>query len=167
MKEEKNIDRLLRKGLKLEHPKDDFSDSIMSKIEAMDVMEEKALKSLLKRNVLESPSLNFTSRVMTQMENASQAIVDKPVIGKRAWLFISVSITSIFIFALFSGSSEHQGYSWIDGALQSVTSLMDNSITFEVPSLMTSPIFALSVFALSSLFFLDYFLRNTRYSLKI
>jgi len=166
MKEDKKIDRILRESLKMERPADDFTSSIMNKIETFDAKEEMALRSLLKKSVLESPSLNFTSRVMTRVERASIGMVSSPIISKKAWIFIGMLISFIFVLAAVTGKENDKTNQVIDGAVQKVDTLLTNSMTFDMPAILTSPLLGLSLFALSSLFLLDYFIRNSRLSLK-
>ena len=59
MKEDKKLDKLIRESLKMEQPSVDFTNKIMNQIEVADAKQEKALGSLLKKNALESPSLNL------------------------------------------------------------------------------------------------------------
>lgn len=167
MKEDKEIDKLIRESFKVEQPPVDFTDKIMGKIQAFDAKEEKALKSLLKNNTMESPSLNFTARVMAQVEKASVEIVNKPIISKKAWTFIGLFISSIFVYALFTGEKNEVASTAINGTMEKVDQLLANSFTFDMPALLTSPLFGLSIFALSSLLFLDYYLKNKKVSVNI
>ena len=72
----------------------------MNQIEAFETNEEKALGSLLKKNAMESPSLNFTARVMAEVEKASVKVVNVPIISKKIWTFISV-LSHQYLFMLF------------------------------------------------------------------
>ncbi|MCA0930854.1 hypothetical protein LCM02_00230 [Lutimonas saemankumensis] len=167
MKEENKIDKLIRESLKAEKPSLDFTDKIMNHIEAKNSKEELALGSLLKRTSMESPSLNFTDRVMAQIEKASSLVVEKPLISKKIWILISVIVGSIFTYVLLTGEKNAAASEAIDGAVQKVGGAFSNSLSFELPALLTSPIFGLSIFALSSLLFFDYFMRNRKVSVKI
>ena len=106
MKEDKKIDKLIRESLKMEQPSIDFTNKIMNQIEAVDAKQEKALGSLLKKNTLESPSLNFTARVMAEVEKASIKVADTPIISKKAWVFISIFVGSIFVVTLLTGEKD-------------------------------------------------------------
>lgn len=163
MKDDGKIDKLIRESLKIEQPSKDFTNNMMEQIADLESKEEKALASLIKRNVLESPSLNFTDRVMAEIEKSSVAVVNKPIIGKKAWVFIGVCITAIILFVLSTPSKETPMSLYMDKALTN----FDGLFTFDLPGILSSPLFAVSVFALSSLLFLDYFLRNRSLSLKI
>jgi len=167
MKEDKKIDKLIRESLKMEQPSVDFTNKIMGQIELADVKKEKALGSLLKNNTLESPSLNFTARVMAEVEKASVKVVNAPIIGKKAWAFITMFVTSIFLYVLFTGEKNTAASQVIDGTMEKVDNLLSNSMTFDLPAILVSPLFGLSIFALSSLLFLDYFMKNRKISINI
>jgi len=167
MKEDEKIDKLIRESLKMEQPSVDFTNKIMDQIQLVDSKEEKALGSLLKKNTLESPSLNFTSRVMAEVEKASVKVVDAPIIGKKAWTFIGAFIVSIFVYVLMTGERNTATSQAIEGAMEKVNNVLSNSMTFDLPPILTSPLFGLSVFALSSLLFLDYFMKNKKLSVNI
>ena len=61
MKEDKNIERLIRESLKVENTSDDFSDKVMKQIKVSDRKEEIALTSLVAKYAVERPSADFTS----------------------------------------------------------------------------------------------------------
>ncbi|MEL4455685.1 hypothetical protein [Lutimonas vermicola] len=167
MKEDKKIDKLIRESLKIEQPSADFTDKIMNQIEMADAKQEEALGSLLKKNALESPSLNFTARVMAEVEKVSVKVADKPIISKKAWAFIMMFVASIFVYVLLTGEKNAAASQAIDGTMKKVDNLLSNSMTFDLPAILTSPLFGLSFFALSSLLFLDYFIKNRKLSVNI
>ena len=167
MKEDEKIDKLIRESLKMEQPSVDFTNKIMDQIEVVDAKQEKALSSLLKKNTLESPSLNFTARVMAEVEKASVKVADAPIIGKKTWTFIGMLISSIFVYVLMTGEKNTATSQAVDGIINKVDNALSNSMTFDLPPLLTSPLFGLSVFALSSLLFLDYFMKNRKISVNI
>ncbi len=163
MKEDGKLDKLIRESLKAEQPSKAFTNNIMDQLHSLESNKEKALGSLIKKSVLESPSPNFTDRVMGEIEKSSMAMVNQPIIGKKAWTFILIGLISIVAYVLVSPSQETATSQYLDNAI----SKFDGAFTFDLPALLISPLFAISVFALSSLLFLDYFLRNRTLSLKI
>jgi len=167
MKKDEKIDKLIKESLKMEQPSVDFTNKIMNQIEVVDAKQEKALGSLLKKNTLESPSLNFTDRVMAEVEKASVKVADAPIIGKKAWTFIGMLVASIFVYVLMTGEKNTAASQAIDGTMKKVDNALSNSMTFDLPAILTSPLFGLSVFALSSLLFLDYFMKNRKISVNI
>ena len=158
MKEDKKLDKLIRESLKMEAPSVDFTNKIMNQIEAFETIEEKALGSLLKKNAMESPSLNFTARVMAEVEKVSIKVADTPIISKKAWVFISIFVGSIFVFTLLTVEKDTSSSNVLNGTIEKFDQILTNSLTFDLPAILTSPLFGLSVFALSSLLFLDYFM---------
>lgn len=167
MKEEKNIDKLIRESLKTEQPSNDFTSKIMNQIKVADTDQEKAMASLLKKNTLESPSLNFTARVMAEVEKASIKIADEPIISKKVWTFISIFIGSIFIYALLTGEKNTSSSTAFNEIIKKWDQLLTSSLSFDLPEIIISPLFGLSIFALSSLLFLDYYLKNRKISMTI
>ena len=165
--EDRNIEKLIRESLKAEQPSSDFTDKIMGKIQALDSKEDLVLRSLLKKGAIDSPSVNFTDRVMAQVEKTQIQMISSPLISKKIWMLISVCITSIFIYVMFTGESNAATSEVINGTMNKANGLLTNSMTFELPAILTSPLFGLSIFALSSLLFLDYFLKNKKVSMSI
>ena len=163
MREDKKIDKLIRESLKAQQPSADFTDKVMNKISAFDESEEKALTSLLQKHAMEGPSLNFTSRVMNAIKKESVVVKNEPIIGKKAWIFIGISVVTLIIYSLFFGQESHRASSVINQGMSKVETMF----AFDLPGILGSPIFALSVFALSTLLFLDYFMGNRRMSLKV
>jgi len=125
------------------------------------------MASLLKKNTLESPSLNFTARVMAEAEKASIKIADEPIISKKVWTFISIFIGSIFIYVLLTGEKNTSSSTAFNEIIKKWDQLLTSSLSFELPEIIISPLFGLSIFALSSLLFLDYYLKNRKISMTI
>lgn len=166
MSEEEKIEKLIKDSLHIEQPSSDFKSKIMDQIEAFDAKEEKALRSVLGKHIIESPSINFTDRVMHEIHKASIAIVNKPIISKKTWIFIAISLLSLLVYSIFisTGSTEP---SMVGGLIDDGMSKLTSATSFNLPGILISPIFGLSVFALSSLLFLDYYFRNRRVSIKL
>ena len=156
------MDKMIRESLREQQPSADFKNKIMDQIEAFDAKQESALRSLLQKNMLETPSLNFTSRVMHEIGKTSR-VVSSPVIGKKAWIFIVFAFTALALYGLFSPS----GNSAASVLISENMSRVEQLFSFELPGILSSPVFAMSVCALSSLLFLDYFIRNRRLSVKL
>ena len=155
---DKNIDNFIRKNIEIQEASMDFSENVMEQIYALDLEKDKALSSLMQKHILDAPSINFTSRVMASIEQKSEIKTYQPVIGKKVWVLISSVIAIIFIFTFLKldfTATEHI-------YLENIQSKVSNLFVFEYPSLNISPLFGLGIFALSSLLFLDYFIRNRR-----
>ncbi len=72
-------------------------------------------KKIIKKASLESPSIHFTSEIMSQVKalNKSKAIAYKPLISKKAWVFISLSFIGLCTYLIFG--TETQQSSWLNG----------------------------------------------------
>jgi hypothetical protein len=160
MKKDKNIDQFIRKNLNVEKTPLNFSNKIMHQIYASEKVEEKALTSLLQKHTLKNPSVNFTSKVLLQIQAESKSVIYQPVISKKAWYLI-LSIFMFFIFYVFfymDNTSTEPNVA--DTYLLKIESLF----SFNFMGLISSPIFALSIFALSTLLFLDNMFRDRSFS---
>ena len=65
MKENKNIDKFIKQNINIEKPSLDFSNKVMSQVKAIELNNEKAFSSLMQKNLLETPSVNFTTNIMS------------------------------------------------------------------------------------------------------
>ena len=179
MKEDKNIDKLIRDSLRIEKGPEDLADKIMAKIEAAEQIEEKALRSLMGKHLLESPSADFATRVMSQIEAAAapekastvdseSAIVTDPVIiGKKAWMIIAATLFGFVIYVLQAGTESETSPNIYEGFMSKTGeffSQISGSVSYQLPELLTNPLFAISLFALSILLLLEHLLRYNRIS---
>ena len=155
---DKNIDDFIKQNLDIQEPSKDFSGNVMEQIYALDLEKDKALSSLMQKHVLEAPSINFTSRLMASIEQQSKITAYKPVIGKKVWFLITSVIVFIFVYVFLKSDFAIKENIY----LENLIGKLNNLFVFEYPSLDISPIFGLGIFALSSLLFLDYFIRNRR-----
>ncbi len=152
----KNIDKLIKQNLKIEEPSLDFSSDVMDQVFASDLKKEKALSFLLQKHILEEPSIDFTTSVFSKIEQDSKAIIYQPVLGKKAWFLLSSLVVFIVVYVLMNMENSSGKYVVIGD----VYSKMLAYISIDLPTLSISPLYAFSIFVLSSLLFLDYFLRN-------
>lgn len=179
MKEDKNIDRLIRDSLRVEKGPEDFTDKIMGKIEAAEQIEEKALMSLMGKHVLESPSADFASKVMTQIEAAtasekastvdseSTVITNPVIISKKAWMIIAAALFGFVIYVFQTGTESESTPNLYEGFMSKTGEFfgqISGSVSYQLPELLTNPLFAISLFALSILLLLEHFLRYNRIS---
>jgi len=151
------IDNFIKKNLEIQETSLGFSENVMEEIFSLDLKKDKALSSLMQKHIIEAPSINFTSSVMGSIER-SKVIAYQPVIGKKVWILISSVIVFIFVYTFLKldfTATEHL-------YLENLQSNLGNLFVFEYPSLNISPLFGLATFALSSLLFLDYYIRNRR-----
>ena len=156
MKEDKNIDKFIKQNINIEKPSLDFSNKVMSQVKALELKKEKAFSSLLQKNLIETPSLDFTANIMSAINQDSKASVYIPVIGKKAWLLIASFVLVLLSYTIFNLELTQPYFQDLDKYIPSY----DLDFSIVLPPLLTSPLFAISIFALSSLLFLDYFIRN-------
>ncbi len=69
---------------------------------------EELTKKMLKNTALQSPSFDFTSQVMSQINaiSSSEATKYKTLIPKRFWVVILMSVVGLVGFSVFGGTGE-------------------------------------------------------------
>ncbi|MCK7590013.1 hypothetical protein M0G43_05450 [Subsaxibacter sp. CAU 1640] len=69
---------------------------------------EQLVGKVMKKSTLESPSLDFTANVMSQLESSKQSLttVYKPLITKRVWALIAVVFISFLVYTVFVNKPE-------------------------------------------------------------
>jgi len=67
---------------------------------------ENLIEKMMAENTLESPSIDFTSKIMSQITAAEEvkAKVYKPLISTQIWVFIAVSLLALVIYSFISGN---------------------------------------------------------------
>lgn len=87
---------------------------------------ESLVDSILKQDRLESPSKDFTSKVMQHIEvlQEKKAIVYKPLISKQVWAILGVVLIVVLVYGFYGTDSTSE--SWIDTINWNI--LVDNSI---------------------------------------
>ena len=72
---------------------------------------EKLIDKMMKETTLESPSLDFTSQVMSQVLKikTSQTTVYKPLISKWVWYGIFISMLGLIAYLSFNSSAVSGG----------------------------------------------------------
>ena len=164
-KEEHNIKKLIQ-SIELDSPSENFAEKVMSKINCAtddELLNDPSLTSLLKKNGHEAPSVNFVTEVMAQIQR--KGIIEyKPIISKKIWSFLTLLLVSSVVFVLFTEStpSNNSYVSKYSDVLERIITSFGSSI---VESIQIPSILVVSIFCLSSLLLLEYFL-NTREYLK-
>ena len=162
-KEEHNIKKLIQ-SIELDSPSENFAEKVMSKISYVtndELLNDPSLTSLLKKNGQEAPTVNFVDEVMAQIEQ-ERIIEYKPIISKKIWSVLSLLLISSVVFVLFTESppSSNSYVSKYSDVLEKIISSFGNSI---VESIQIPSILVVSIFCLSSLLLLDYFLNTREY----
>lgn len=78
----------------------------------MKIKEDKNIENLVEKMMsdssLETPSFDFTSRVMSQvLATDRKPIYYKPVISKRGWFVIFAAIAGLITWFIFNGNSQN------------------------------------------------------------
>lgn len=71
---------------------------------------ENLIEKMMSENTLESPSIDFTSNIMSQVLEVekSKIKVYKPLISKTTWIFIGAAFATLVIYiSLFSGTDNN------------------------------------------------------------
>ncbi|TPD72257.1 hypothetical protein [Flavobacterium microcysteis] len=71
---------------------------------------ENLIDKAMKNMPLETPSFDFTSRVMAQTAIAPQKVISayKPILPKSFWLVLSIIIIGLICYAYFSGTPQEE-----------------------------------------------------------
>ncbi|TDJ06678.1 MAG: hypothetical protein E2O67_03435 [Deltaproteobacteria bacterium] len=88
---------------------------------------DKLAKKVMQLSSLESPSLDFTAKIMAKVEASatSSITVYKPLISKSGWLIISILVIGGLTYGIFSSGLE--GLGWFDNVDYSIIS--NNKVT--------------------------------------
>lgn len=141
--------------VELDKPSLNFTDLVMEEVEVQEPIINPALKVLLKRNGIETLSIDFTHSIITQVEVHDFHTTYKPIITKKAWLVI---ISVVVFFVLYLGSSE-QTLKSPDGLAKYFTSIGNklNTILINVNSVPS--LYLITFISVSALLVMDYLLR--------
>ena len=70
---------------------------------------EQFIEKVMKETSLETPSFDFTSKVMAQVAlEQSKTIAYKPLISKTTWIALFTGIAAVLAYAFFGGSPENK-----------------------------------------------------------
>ena len=70
---------------------------------------EQFIEKVIKETSLETPSFDFTSKVMAQVAlEQSKTITYKPLISKTTWIALFTGIAAVLAYAFFGGSPENK-----------------------------------------------------------
>ena len=124
----------------------------------LNTLNDPKLTSILKKNVLEYPVSDFSSKVMARI-NALETATYKPLITKKGWTVLIFMFLSVIIYVTFSQPAENTGNTFIakyTSLTNNFISNFSNTITFDA---QISSILMISVLSLVSLLLIDSFLR--------
>ena len=68
---------------------------------------ENLVDKMMSENTLESPSIDFTSKIMTQVLAAEKSKIKayQPLISKTTWILIGVGLTALIVYSLYSNNN--------------------------------------------------------------
>jgi hypothetical protein len=75
---------------------------------------EQYVQKVIKETLLESPSHDFTAKVMANVlaMDKSNATVYKPLISKTGWIIIFGGIIATMVYFIINGGAQTGGHSW-------------------------------------------------------
>ena len=75
---------------------------------------EQYVQKVIKETLLESPSHDFTAKVMANVlaMDKSKATVYKPLISKTGWIIIFGGIIATMVYFIINGGAQTGGHSW-------------------------------------------------------
>ena len=67
---------------------------------------ENLIDKMMAENTLESPSIDFTSKIMSQVLAVEKRKIKayKPLISKSTWIFIGLSLTALTAYSIFTNN---------------------------------------------------------------
>lgn len=110
---------------------------------------EHLVDKMMKETSLETPSVDFTSNVMSQVEVMANSNVTtyKPLISKPVWFGLLALLIGALVYSFFNSTTESSWLSDIDFGI-----LADNEIGYNLPSLMFSETMLYSVLLFGLMF---------------
>ncbi len=167
MKEDKQIEKFIRESLNYDKAPEDLSEKIMDRIVASEKKEEIAFSTVVSKYGVERAPADFTSQVMSQLEKAPSIVTNPVIIGKKAWMVI-IALVSAFVYYVISsaepGTAETAAYADFMEKVGERFSQAGGSMNAQLPEILTNPVFALSMFALSTLLLVDYVMKKRKLS---
>lgn len=153
--EQEDSFRKLMQRVEPDKPGADFVNAIMKRVQAeleLDPAKEAALIQLLQAHTLvEKPSTDFSRRVMNQL-TVSPPKPLAPIIRPGVWYIMAASVLFIVLFCVLLLPS---------GPAQPTSSGLDRFLSGVAGTLDALPInYPLTIFAVSVLMVVDYFLRR-------
>jgi len=131
----------------------------------MDDKSEKKLEEftekLLKDFSHETPSFDFTTKVMSRVEVASNTTISeyKPLISKKIWFVLAFLVTGVFSYLIF-GNVQIENY-WFS-AMQSYIS--SNLKVFNMPDFEVSNVFSYAVMGFAFFMSIQVFLLKNHFN---
>ncbi|MBT8385111.1 MAG: hypothetical protein KJO83_05325 [Bacteroidia bacterium] len=159
-KDKHNINKILRK-VDLNTPSDLFTDSVMSKVNAIpetNILSDPKLTSILSKNVLENPGSDFSTKVMARI-NAIGTSTYTPLITKKGWTVLIFMFFGLIIYVTLSQPSENTSNTFITKYTSLTNNFISNFSNTIIFDAQIASILMISVLSLVSLLLIDSYLR--------
>ncbi|MCF6296326.1 MAG: hypothetical protein L3J25_11645 [Flavobacteriaceae bacterium] len=111
------------------------------------------VEKVVKDSSLESPSLDFTNKIMSKIETITQSeiTVYRPLISKRAWFIIATLIIGGLTYLTLRDNVQTTG--WFDSLDYSL--ITNNKVTEKIGSVMFSKTFMYAITFFAVVFFIQ------------
>lgn len=124
---------------------------------------EQFVQRIMKEAPLESPSYNFTSKVMANVLaiDKSKATIYKPLISRKGWFFIFAGIIAVLLYFLLSGNTQTANHSWLfDLTGKDLVPTLNSSTLFQFSRLTVNVIVGATVLVLIQIVLLKNYLNR-------
>src|SRR4051812_17151041 len=138
--------------VELDKPSLNFTDLVMEEIKSPEPVINPALKILLKRNGIENLSMDFTHRIITQVEGHDFRTTFAPIVTRKAW-FIILSAISVFVLYLVLSKPTVGGLTHYFVDIGNALNIILTNV-YSIPSL-----FLITIISMGTLMLMDYLLR--------
>ncbi|MEO6893717.1 MAG: hypothetical protein ABI136_01715 [Ginsengibacter sp.] len=120
---------------------------------------EKLVEQMLMKTALESPSVDFTKTVMSEVlaSAKSKSLVYKPIISGRNWLIIFAGIIALFIYSYFNAGTTSPGFN-LNFTFHNLDKLEKTFHSVQFSSMTGNVILLTTVLILIQIFFLKKYL---------
>jgi len=160
-KEKYNTKKLIQ-NIDLDSPSSNFTEKVMANVNIIpdDVMlKDESLTSLLKKNNLESPKVDFSYKIMEKLTANNNY---KPIISKKSWNVIFLIFIGSIVYLLFfqpNNLSKNSYVAEFSNFFSKLISDLSYSLAhkIQVPSLLI-----VSILSLAILLILDATLRSKK-----
>lgn len=114
---------------------------------------EKLVDKMMKETTLEKPSIDFTDRIMSQVEAISKpsGVVYQPLISKKIWALVLIGFVALVMYSFFGTQPENQG--WFDTLNFNMTSI--NKFFNAIPTVTFSKTTFYALIILSIMIFIQ------------
>jgi hypothetical protein len=139
-----------------DRPASDFTEWVMKDIDELQrgVVMNPMLKSLLQQNLVEIPSVKFTSTVMAAVEGIDPKKEYEPIISKKTWSVIAVAATVLLVWIGFN--DQQSSSPTVLTSYFTVTGNWLSSLFKDFSSV--SALYPLTFMSMTALLLMDYFI---------